>query len=363
MMRRTETMRLGPDGRPPTLRVRMALSFAAASVLSGVAVAAITVVWPSAMLPVVLIAIAVVSGLVGYLVLGRPLRSLREVSATARRLSTRNLDERMTIVGPGPELRELADTFNAMLDRISDSFESQKRFVANASHELRTPLTVMRTEIDVALSNPDDDVAELREMGAVVRDACDRANDLIESLLWLARAEAEGAQLTDPVPTDLAECAREAAETATWLADEVGLSVAHALTAAPVLGDPALLVRVVGNLVENAIRHNITDGRIWILTGRDSGISWLVVGNTGGHIDKTAVPRLFEPFNRGGNARVGRRGAGLGLSIVRAACDAHGGTITANPLPEDGGLEVRVEIPEWTPDTETDITLADPTTT
>lgn len=338
------------DWKHPTLRMRMALSFAGASVVSGLIVWVVTVFGPQ-MLPLAILGIAAGAGVVGYLVLGRPLRSLREVSATARRLSTRNLDERIAIAGPGPELRELADTFNAMLDRISDSFESQRRFVANASHELRTPLTVMRTEIDVALSNPDDDVTELREMATVVRDGCDRANDLIESLLWLARAEAEGARLTDPVPTDLAECAQEAVDTAVRLADELGLSVAHALLPAPVLGDSSLLVRVAGNLVENAIRHNISDGRIWILTGSDGGVSWLVVGNTGSHVDAEAVPRLFEPFNRGDHARVGRRGAGLGLSIVRAACDAHKGMITARALPEDGGLEIRVEVPAWEPDT------------
>ena len=328
----------------------MALSFAGAAVVSGGLVWAVAVTADRWMLPVAIAVIAALAGAVGYLVLGRPLRSLSEVSATARRLSSRNLNERIAIVGPGPELRELAETFNGMLDRISDSFESQRRFVANASHELRTPLTVMRTEIDVALSNPDDDVAELREMGMVVRDGCDRANDLIESLLWLARAEAEGARLTNPVPTDLAECAREAVDTAVRLADELGLSVAHALLPAPVLGDPALLVRVAGNLVENAIRHNVSDGRLWILTGSDGGVSWLVVGNTGSHVDAAAVPRLFEPFNRGDHARVGRRGAGLGLSIVRAACDAHGGMITASALPEDGGLEIRVEVPAWEPD-------------
>ncbi|MFD0558865.1 signal transduction histidine kinase [Stackebrandtia endophytica] len=329
----------------PTLRLRMAMLFGGTALLGAGALAVSLWLAPPVVAAIVVFSIAAAAGFAGYLVVGRAMRPLLEVTATARRLSTKNLTERIGNAGPGPELTELADTFNAMLDRISDSFESQRRFVANASHELRTPLTVMRTEIDVALSNPEDDVVELRHMGSVVRDGCNRANDLIESLLWLARAEAEGARLASPLPTDLAECAAEAVETAELLADELGLSLGHSLAPAPVMGDPALLQRVAGNLIENAIRHNVPDGRIWVLSGCENGISWLVVGNTGSQVDAESVPRLFEPFNRGDTARVGRRGAGLGLSIVRAACDAHQGMIRADALPQDGGLEVRVEIP------------------
>jgi signal transduction histidine kinase len=227
----------------------------------------------------------------------------------------------------------------------------QRRFVSNASHELRTPLAVMRTEIDVALSNPDDDVAELRAMAEVVRDNCDRINDLIESLLWLARAEAEREQcLTNAGRTDLGECAAAAVAVARPAVDTMELSLAVSRLPAPVRGDAVLLERAAGNLVENAIRHNVPSGRIWVLTGNDATTSWLVVGNTGSAVDAATVPRLFEPFNRGGEARVGRRGAGLGMSIVRAVCRAHGGQVTARALPGEGGLEVRLEIPVAGPD-------------
>lgn len=329
----------------PTLRLRLALWMGGAALVVGLVAVLVAPVLRFELATVVVA--AVVCFVVGYVVAGRSLRPLHEVTATAKRLSTDTLDdERIRLDGPPDEVRELADTFDDMLDRISASFEAQRRFVSNASHELRTPLTVMRTEIDVALSNPDDDIAELRQMGEVVRDGCDRVNDLIESLLWLARAEAEGqGGLSKAQLTDLGDCAEAMMATARRAADIMELSLAVSRLPAPVVGDPALLERVAGNLIENAIRHNNPGGRVWVLTGGDREISWLVVGNTGADVDAASVPRLFEPFSRGGDARVGRRGAGLGMSIVRAVCRAHGGSVSARALPEDGGLEVRVELP------------------
>lgn len=327
-----------------TLRLRLALGIGGAALLVGFVAVVIAPLFPYSMATVAVTVVLIAA--VGYVLAGRALRPLHDVTATARHLSTKTLDERIRHAGPDDELRELTDTLNEMLDRISAAFEAQRRFVSNASHELRTPLAVMRTEIDVALSNREDDVAELRHMGEVVRDGCDRANDLIESLLWLARAEAEGAQqLTSAVPTDLGDCAQDALEMAQRLADELELSLAVSRLPAPVVGNPSLLERVAGNLIENAIRHNVSQGRVWVLTGADSHRSWLVVGNTGTKVDESVVPRLFEPFNRGGEARVGRRGAGLGMSIVRAVCQAHGGDVRATALADGGGMEVRVELP------------------
>ncbi|MGH8792286.1 MAG: HAMP domain-containing sensor histidine kinase [Stackebrandtia sp.] len=329
----------------PTLRLRLALWIIGAAVVAGGTGALIAPMTDPALIAVTLTAAVAVCGAAGYFAAGRALRPLHEVTATARRLSTKTMDERIRLDGPSDELRELADTVDAMLDRISESFEAQRRFVANASHELRTPLAVMRTEIDVALSNPQEDPAELRNMGEVVRDGCARVNDLIESLLWLARAEAEGSQqLTRAVDTDLGDCAAGAVETASRLADELGLSLATAMSPAPVVGDPSLLERVAGNLIENAIRHNVPEGRVWVIAGAEDDRSWLVVGNTGSDVDAATVEQMFEPFNRGDEARVGRRGAGLGMSIVKAVCEAHSGTVRARALP-DGGLETRVEIP------------------
>jgi signal transduction histidine kinase len=232
------------------------------------------------------LAVLVISlaGIGSYLVTGRALRPLHQVTATARRLSTETLDQRLNHHGADDEVRELADTFDEMLDRLSAAFGSQKRFVANASHELRTPLAVMRTEIDVTLADPDATREELRRMGVVVRDASRRANDLIEALLLLARTEAQaGRRLNRQVPVDLAmgvpvTLGAVAAELA-----RLNLEVSTDFSPAMVIGDPSLLERLAGNLVENAVRYNIAeDGwvRITSGTGPDGGAA-MVVSNTG----------------------------------------------------------------------------------
>jgi signal transduction histidine kinase len=286
------------------------------------------------------------AGVIGaYLVAGRALRPLHAVTGAARRLSGENLDQRIRYDGADDEVAELAATFDAMLDRIGTAFESQKRFVANASHELRTPLAVMRTEIDVTLSDPGADVPDLRRMATVVRDASIRANALVESLLLLARTEAQaGRRLARKVPADLSAGVTAALSSVGQEASRLSLDVTTELTAAPVVGDPGLLDRLAGNLIENAVRYNHLGGRIWVRTGADAAHAWLVVGNTGFEVEPADVPGLFEPFRRGGRERTGARGSGLGLSIVRAVCDAHGGTVSAVAL-EGGGLEVTVRLP------------------
>ncbi|MGC9666539.1 sensor histidine kinase [Planosporangium sp. 12N6] len=286
------------------------------------------------------------AGVIGaYLVAGRALRPLHGVTAAARRLSGETLDQRISYDGADDEVAELAATFDAMLDRIGTAFESQKRFVANASHELRTPLAVMRTEIDVTLADPDAGVADLRRMGTVVRDASIRANALVESLLLLARTEAQaGRRLARKVPADLSAGVAAALASMRQEVSRLSLDVTTDLAPAPVVGDPGLLERLAGNLIENAVRYNHLGGRIWARTWADSAQAWLVVGNTGFEVEPADVPGLFEPFRRGGRERTGARGSGLGLSIVRAVCDAHGGTVSAVAL-DGGGLEVTVRLP------------------
>jgi len=292
---------------------------------------------------VLVISVVGVAG--AYLVAGRALRPLHRVTATARRLSGETLDQRIRYDGADDEVAELAATFDAMLDRLGESFESQRRFVANASHELRTPLAVMRTEIDVTLSDPDADLGEYRRMATVVRDASERANALIEALLLLARTDAQaGRRLVRKVPADLAAAASAALDATGREAQRLNLVVAPELRPAPVVGDPGLLERLAGNLVENAVRYNHLQGRIWVRTRSDAQYATLVVGNTGFEVEEADVPGLFEPFRRGGRERTGARGSGLGLSIVRAVCDAHGGTVGAVALP-GGGLEVTVSLP------------------
>lgn len=292
-----------------------------------------------------LLAISVVGVAGGYLVAGRALRPLYQVTATARRLGETTLDQRIGYSGADDEVAELAQTFDAMLDRIAVAFDAQKRFVANASHELRTPLAVMRTEIDVTLSDDEADTAEYRRMSTVVRDASERANGLVDALLVLARSEAQaGHRLARRTECDLAAGTANALTAVRREVERIGLRVQTSLESAPVVGDPGLLDRLAGNLVENAVRYNHLHGRLWVRTGSDGRRSWLVVGNTGFEVDQADVPGLFEPFRRGGRERTGARGSGLGLSIVRAVCDAHGGTVKVIAQ-TGGGLEVTVTLP------------------
>lgn len=288
-------------------------------------------------------------GLIGiagaYAVAGRALRPLHNVTATARRLGEETLDQRIRYAGADDEVAELARTFDAMLDRLAGAFEAQKRFVANASHELRTPLAVMRTEIDVTLSDDEADVAEYRRMAKVVRNASERANGLVDALLVLARSEAQsGRRLVRKVPADLETSVCNALSAVKAEAERLKLDVTRDLQPAPVVGDPSLLDRLAGNLIENAIRYNHLMGKLWLRTSTENGQARLVVGNTGYEVEPGDVPGLFEPFQRGGWERTGSRGSGLGLSIVRAVCDAHGGTVSATAQP-GGGLEITVSLP------------------
>jgi signal transduction histidine kinase len=216
-------------------------------------------------------------------------------------------------------------------------------FIANASHELRTPLSVLRTEVDVTLSDPAADVAELRRMGTVVRDATRRADELIAGLLLLARTE--GAELAEVRPVDLADIVVPALAAVRAEAGQRGLRVQVHTTPAPAHGDLVLLERVAGNLLENAVRHNVTGGWVEVRTGVVGAVAELRVASSGPEIPGERVPELFEPFRRGPVERTGAvRGSGLGLSIVRAVVVAHGGTVAATPV-KGGGLMVAVQLP------------------
>jgi signal transduction histidine kinase len=280
--------------------------------------------------------------LLAWVITGQVLRPLHDVTATARRLSAESLDERLRLPGPRDEVAELADTFDAMLDRLQAAFQSQRRFVANASHELRTPLAVVRTEVDVTLADPAADAAELRRMASVIRDATLRAQQLVDGLLVLARTE--GGALRAREVADLADLAEAALRIVASEAHSRALQISKRMTPALTVGDPALLERVVGNLVENAVRHNVDGGWVEVCTNREGVHTTLRVASSGDVIAPEAVTALFEPFHRGGVARTAHDGAGLGLSIVHAVVVAHGGTVHAEPVP-GGGLAVTVQLP------------------
>jgi signal transduction histidine kinase len=290
--------------------------------------------------------IALLAVAVGWALAGRVLAPLRRMTATARRVSEERLDERIALAGPRDELRELADTLDAMLDRLQAAVDEQRRFVANASHELRSPLTVIRTEADVTLADPDADVAQLRRMGEVVLEATDRTEALLDGLLVLARSQHPVRR--DRV-VDLAALVRRAAGqvAAEASARDVELRV-HAEPAL-VRGDEPLLERLVANLAENAVRHNRAGGVAELRTGTGDGaagsspVAVVRVVNTGAPIPPEALARLAQPFERLDRA-VRTPGSGLGLSIVRAVAEAHGGRLELRARAE-GGLDAEARLP------------------
>src|SRR3954449_5714145 len=289
---------------------------------------------------VALVAMTGLSVLLGWALAGRMLRPLQRITATAQRVSQDNLDERIGLEGPRDELKELADTFDGMLERLSGAFASQRRFVANASHELRTPLTVIRTELEVTLADPNATTGELRTMAETVRDATLATERLIQALLTLARSEGGNARHD---PLDLADAARRAlAQTASEAAAR-GLDMRPTLDPAPVSGDRRLLERLVANLVENAVRHNHEGGTVEVQTSRAAGLSTVEVRNDGELIPPDALSSLLEPFQRLDRGARGD-GVGLGLSIVRSVAEAHGGSVELRARPS-GGLVVRVSLP------------------
>jgi signal transduction histidine kinase len=272
----------------------------------------------------------------GWIAAGRILRPVHRLTAAARAASEQDLSQRIALQGPRDELRELADTFDTMLEQLDRAFASQRQFIANASHELRTPLTVMRTAIDVVLAKPEPTREELMSMAADVRQAADHAERLIEALLVLARND-QARALTDPL--DLAAVAEDALEGRT--AD--GITTTTTLDEAPVTGDQVLLERLVANLLDNAERYNIAGGTVAISTTTGNGVSLVQVVNTGQVVPSDQIERLFLPFTRLDD-RTRHDGFGLGLALVSSIAAVHGGTVHATAVPA-GGLDITVRLP------------------
>ena len=315
--------------------------------------------------------IGVAAGGFGWLLAGRALRPLQDITATARRVADRSLHERIALDGPDDEIKDLADTFDAMLERLDRAFDSQqrafdsqRRFVANASHELRTPLTVNRALIEVALDNPDTPES-LRQLGTTLLAVNQRNERLIDGLLTLASSEE---RLTEHRPVDLADIVRHLAAESHAAAQQAGVEIRTALASAPVAGDPALLERLTQNLIDNAIRYNIAEhGWVAVTSGLDDGTAQLTVENPGPTVPTYEIPGLFEPFRRLATTerratQGGNHGAGLGLSIVRSVAHAHGGDVHATPRP-DGGLTIHVRIPALSTDERTNSPDRNPTRT
>ncbi len=294
---------------------------------------------------IALCVMVVVAFVLGWLIAGRALRPVREMTAATRRISAENLHERLALHGPDDELKDLADTIDELLERLEQAFAAQRRFVANASHELRTPLATMRASVDVAEAKPGQVPPPTIALAARLRAELDRVDGLLDGLLALARLQHGG--LPGLGTVSLGEMAAAA------LQERSGEIAAAALTVSQVAspgdcwisGSAPLLTRMVDNVIDNAIMHNLPGGWIRVLTAADGAMARLVVENGGEILDPARVAELGQPFRRLGVDRTGSdRGAGLGLSIVAAIVAAHGGTMSLQPR-DQGGLTVSLAMP------------------
>jgi signal transduction histidine kinase len=288
---------------------------------------------------IALAVIAAVAAAIGWLIAGRVLRPLSTITAAARRISASSLNERLALHGPDDELKELGDTLDSLFARLQASFDAQRRFAASASHELRTPLTRERTLLQVTLADPDAATSTWQAVGRELLASNAEQEHLIEALLTLASSEADAGEHE---PLDLAAVAGPALDAACPAINRLDLHVQADIEPAALDGDPLLVQRLVTNLVDNAVRHNVPGGEVRIATRTSDGRAVLSVANSGLVIPPAEVERLFQPFQRLG-PRPARRdgGHGLGLSIVRAIATAHAATVTAQPRP-GGGLVIDV---------------------
>ena len=286
----------------------------------------------------------VISVAVGWVVAGRVLRPLRAMTATTRRISADNLHERLAIHGPGDELKDLADTIDALLERLDGAFAAQRRFVANASHELRTPLATMRVSVDVAAAKPGPVPPETITLAGQVRAELDKVDELLDGLLVLARAQHGVLPGRAVLPLDHVVSAA--------LAAGEGAIAARNLTVQHVSGDDVrvegsqpLLRRMADNVIGNAVSHNRDGGWVRITTQADGDVARLTIENGGDILDPAQVAGLAQPFRRLGADRTGSdNGTGLGLSIVAAITEAHGGSLDLHASP-GGGLKVTITLP------------------
>jgi signal transduction histidine kinase len=271
-----------------------------------------------------LILLFIASLVVGWIVSGRVLAPIDRITAVARDIQATDLSRRIRLGGPHDELREVADTFDAMLDRLDQAFETQRRFVQEASHELRNPLAVMRTNLEVTLADPDATPEDLRKTAVIVGNSAERMTHLVDDLLLFARQETPALELE---PVDLAEVVHGVAAEFQVPAETRGITVER--TADPgvrVLGDRQALRQALANLLANAVRLAPEGSRIRVAAGVDRGWAWMAVEDQGPGIAEADRQRVFQRFYRGDGTKGRDEGrSGLGLAIVRQIAEAHGG--------------------------------------
>jgi len=273
----------------------------------------------------------VLAGFVGWFLARRSLSPVRHMASRARRIGVGNLGERLPVSNPGDELGQLAGTFNELLDRLGASFAQQRQFMADASHELRTPVATMRTAAGVALQQPRRSEEEYREALQVIEGQSARLTRVVEDMFTLARADS-GNYPVRRAPLYLDEMVHDAVRAARVLAAERRVSIEAAVAAdLPFTGDEDLLRRMVGNLLDNALRYAPPDSVVRVTLQPDRDALVIAVSDAGPGVPADARPQIFERFYRGDPARtrsgLEAGGAGLGLAIVRWIARQHGGDV------------------------------------
>ena len=325
--RTTATTRT-PSGAPVSVAHSHAADLHQLLVQSGIALAIMTVA----------------SALLGWLVAGRVLAPLRTMTEATRRISEDNLHDRLALRGPNDELKALADTIDALLERLEAAFAAQRRFVANASHELRTPLAGMRASLDVAIAKPGPQPPQLVTLDDRLRHGFDQVDRLLESFLVLARAQQ--VPLPDESIVSLDEIAAAAIGRCSGAISQMQLNVdQERCRDACVMGGKTLLARMVENVIDNAVTHNQPGGWIRVTSSVNGALALLAVENGGRVLAQDDVDTLAQPFRRLGAERTGQEnGTGLGLSIVASIAQAHGGALDLHAL-ADGGLRIVIALP------------------
>ena len=295
-------------------------------------------IWRQSLFALAIMTVGAVA--VGWFLAGNLLSPLRRITSHAQSASASTLDARINLEGPEDELKDLADTFDAMLDRLQAAFQAQQGFAAQASHELRTPLSIVRAEAELTRDNPDLTESGRKSLDAILL-AVQRSERLVDGLLALTRSEST---MREAAVIDLADLAGDVVGEHVSDADEAGVHLDLSLSAAAVRGDSALLRQMIANLVQNAVNYNLPGGNVVVTVRAEEGTALLVVENSGPIVDQAEIDALFQPFIRGEWARRNRPGFGLGLAIVRSIVTAHNGAITIDPLPT-GGLRVSTRLP------------------
>jgi signal transduction histidine kinase len=307
---------------------------------------------PSSLSHTLLVASAIALGfmtigsvLMGWLLAGRALRPVRQMTAATQQISAHNLNERLAVTGPDDELKLLGDTIDDLLERLEAAFSAQRRFVANASHELRTPLATIRASLDVAVAKPEGVPPQTVALATRVRAELDRIDSLLEAFLVLARAQHQCLPGYAVLPLDYVVGAALADQQAAIRARNLTVSSSTAPGGAWVRGSQALLARLVENVLDNAICHNEDGGWVHITAATEADRARLVVENGGRVLEQRQVDELSQPFRRLEADRIGTdQGSGLGLSIVAAIAEAHDGRLDLQARP-GGGLRVCVDLP------------------